>query len=39
MNVVLAEAYGTEPDEVAATILLGTLASFVAVPAVLAFVV
>lgn len=39
MNVVLAEAYGTEPEEVAATILLGTLASFVAVPAVLAFVV
>jgi len=36
MNFVFAEAYGRQPDEVASSILLGTLLSMLAIPAVLA---
>jgi hypothetical protein len=39
MNFVLAEAYGQQSEEVASAILLGTVLSFLAVPAVLAFLV
>lgn len=39
MNFVLTEAYGESGEEVASAILLGTLLSFIAIPAVLGFVV